>query len=128
MSRKKKERLQESEDETTPSPHKMSKGKEKMLEFRESTPAADVTPSSPPEKKRRTASASKRGHVRMTPAEIRHYYSSSEEEPIFEPTAKKFGGSRVEETLQPLFEAMEAQGESEDSDVAITKEVCTCST
>ena len=59
----------------------------------------------------------------MTPAEICHYYSSSEDEPIFEPAAKKFGGSRVEETLQPLFEAMDAQDKSEDSDVAITKEV-----
>ena len=64
----------------------------------------------------------------MTPAEICHYYSSSEEEPISEPAAKKFGGSRVEETLQALFEAMEAQDESEDSDVAITKEVYTGST
>ena len=59
----------------------------------------------------------------MTHAEICHYYSSSEEEPIYEPVAKKSGGSRVEETLQPLFEAMEAHDESEDSDVAITKEV-----
>ena len=99
-----------------------------MLEFRESTPAADVTPSSPPEKKRKIASASKRGKVKMTPTEIRHYYSFSEEETISEPAPKKSGGSRVEETLQPLFEAMEAQDESEDNDVAITKEVRMCST
>ena len=64
----------------------------------------------------------------MTPAEIRHYYSSFDEEPIPVPAHKQPGGSRVEVTMQPLFEAMEAQEESEDSNVAITKEVCTGST
>ena len=64
----------------------------------------------------------------MMPAEIRHYYFSSKEEPISEPAPEKSGRSQVEETLQPLFEAMEAQDESEESDVAITKEVCTGNT
>ena len=64
----------------------------------------------------------------MTAAKIRHYYSSSKEERVSEPATAKKGGSQVEETLQPLFDAMEAQGESEDSDVAITKEVRTGST
>ena len=64
----------------------------------------------------------------MTPAEIRHYYSSSEEEPISEPAPKKSGESQVEVTMQPLFEAMKTQDDSEDSDVAITKEVRTGST
>ena len=112
----------------TTAPSVSRKGKEKMPEFRESTLTADVTSSSAPEKKRKTISASKGGKVKMTPAEIRHYYSSFEEEPIFEPAAKKFGGSRVEETLQLLFEAIEAHDESEDSDVAITKEVRTGNT
>ena len=120
--------MPKSEDEATPSPYKMSRGKEKMLEYRESAPGANVTPSSPPTKKRKTVSASKRGRVKMTAAEIRHYYSSSEEEQVSEPAATNFGGSWVEETFQPLFDAMEAQGEREDSDVAITKEIRISST
>ena len=129
VSRKKKEQLPESEDEATPSPYKMTRGKEKMLEYQESAPAANVSPFSLLAKKRKTVRAKKRGKVKMTAAEIRHYYSfSSEEEHVSDPATTKFGGSRVEETLQPLFDAMEAQGESEDSDVAITKEVRTGST
>ena len=65
----------------------------------------------------------------MTAAEIRHFYSSSsEEERVSEPAATKKGGSQVKETLQPLFNAMEAQEESDDSDVAFTREVKTGST
>ena len=128
VSRKKKKQLPESEDEATPSPCKMTRGKEKMPEYQESTPAANVLPFSPLAKKIKTVSAKKREKVKMTAAEIRHYYSSSEEEQVSDPAATQFGGSRVEETLQPLFDAIEAQGESEDSDVAIPKEVHTGST
>jgi len=65
----------------------------------------------------------------MTAAEIRHFYSSEEEEEQdSELAATKKGGSQVEETLQPLFDVMEAQGESDNSDVAITREVRTGST
>ena len=130
MSRKKKmpEWVPESEDEATPSPYKMATGKEKMPKYQESAPATNVSPFSPLAKKRKTISAKKGGNVKMTAAEIRHYYSSSEEEQVSELTATEFGGSRAEETLQALFDAMEAHGESEDSDVAFTKEVRTCST
>ena len=64
----------------------------------------------------------------MTPAEICHYYSSSDEEPTPMPEHKQPGGYRVQVTMQPLFKEMEAQEESDDSDVAITKEVRTGST
>ena len=85
----------------------------------------EVTPSPPPVKKRKTTSVSKKGKGKMTLVEIRHYYSSFDEEPTPMTEDKQAGESQVEATMQPLFKAMEAQEESEDSDVAITKEVRT---
>ena len=70
----------------------MAKGKEKMPEYQESAPTAKVSPFSPLAKKRKAVSAKKGGKVKMTAAEIRHYYSSKEEERISEPAAKKKGG------------------------------------
>ena len=85
----------------------------------------EVTPSPPPVKKRKTTSVSKKGKGKMTAVEISHYYSSSDEEQTPVTKHKQAGVSRVEATIQPLFEAMKAQKESEDSDMAITKEVRT---
>ena len=65
----------------------------------------------------------------MTAAEIRHFYSSSSEEGrVSKPAAAKKGGPQVKETMQPLFDAMEAQEESDGSDVELTREVKTGST
>ena len=88
----------------------MAKGKEKMPEYQESASTAKVSPFSPLAKKQKTVSGRKGGKVKMTAVKICHYYSSSKDEQISEPAAKKKGGSQVEETLQPLFDAMEDRG------------------
>ena len=108
------------------------KGKEKVpmptfetaedLDF-ESTPSPPLA-----KKKRKTTSASKKGKTKMTIVEISHYYSSFKEEKTPSPPVhaqKQARVSSVKATMQLLFEAMDADSESEDSDVSITKEIHT---
>ncbi|KAL5555324.1 hypothetical protein UlMin_037560 [Ulmus minor] len=103
--------VSESEDEDTPSPCQKAKGKAKMPVHQESTPAAMFSPFAPLAKKRKAGSAKKGLKVKMTAAEIRHFYSSSSEEGrVSKPEAARKGGYQVKETMQPLFDAIESSG------------------
>ena len=100
-----------------------------MPAHQESAPAAMFSPFAPLAKKRKAGSAKKGLKVKMTAAEIRHFYSSSSEEGrASKPADARKGGPQVKETMQPLFDAMEAQEGSDGSDVELTREVKTGST
>ena len=116
--------LSDSEDEVTPSPGKDSKRKAKMPVHQEPAQAAKFSPFAPLAKKRKTWSTKKGLKVKMTAAEIRHFYSSSEEEErLSKPVAARKREPQVKEAMKPLFDAMEAQEGSDGSDVALTREV-----
>ena len=79
-SRKRQLLVSESDDEDTPSPCQKARGKATMPAHQESVPAAMFSPFAPLAKKRKAGSAKKGLKVKMTTAEIRHFYSFSSEE------------------------------------------------
>ena len=98
------------------------KGKEKLPAYSGSKPTAVVTPSSPPKKRVKIATFSKKKkRSQLQATEIAHYYSSNDDHPVPVSTSPK-ERSKVSSKGHKI-EKEAVRSESEDSDMEITKEV-----